>query len=107
MRLPAVQGSAKYAVHSTSGQTWKDTKERRAVGLPHCQFATRFAKLQFYGFAFICTAGAKRDQKWGIIAIETESRFAESGASRGLNLVANCKSRWTNAKIGPWLQNPI
>ena len=57
--------------------------------------------MQFYGFAFICTAGAKRDQKWGIIAIETESRFAESGASRGFNLVANFKKQVDKCKNRP------
>ena len=61
--------------------------------------------MQFYGFAFICTAGAKRDQKWGIIAIETESRFAESGASRGFNLVANYKKQVDKCKNRPLAAN--
>ena len=64
----------------------RHTRTQRKGGLPHCQFA----KLQFYGFAFICTAGIKSGE-----LLQFKSRFAESGASAvstllqsGFNLAA-------------------
>ena len=56
----------------------RHTRTQRKGGLPHCQFA----KLQFYGFAFICTAGIKSGE-----LLQFKSRFAESGASAVSTLV--------------------
>ena len=101
VRLLAQQESAKYAVHSTAGADIEGHKGKEGCWAPTLSICNAICKMQFYGFAFICTAGAKRDQKWGIIAIETESRFAESGASRGFNLVANCKKQVDKCKNRP------
>ena len=59
-------------------QQGRHTRTQRKGGLPHCQFA----KLQFYGFAFICTAGIKSGE-----LLQFKSRFAESGASAVSTLV--------------------
>ena len=59
-------------------QQGRHTRTQRKRGLPHCQFA----KLQFYGFAFICTAGIKSGE-----LLQFKSRFAESGASAVSTLV--------------------
>ena len=89
------------------GQTWKDTKESRAVGLPHCQFATRFAKCNSMDLLLFAQPGPNGIKSGELLQLRLNSDLRNLAPAAVSILLQIEKSRWTNAKIGPWLQNPI